>query len=170
MLFLWVLYREDTGFKKKDWLRSWFSDFWIFDFCMEKKINKESRGIWWPECLGSVPRTNSGRPGDTWNIWVDLCGNSNSGGRMSAGQTGHTTGQMGNIHGTDGTHTRGCPAKILYVCWFFSLPILSLGQKTFTRTLVGNVLETPTPTTCLKRTAICTAVRPPFVSPYFPGF
>ena len=40
--------------------------------------------------------------------------------------------------------------------------------------ILGNVSETPTPTTCLKSTAvhppICTAVRPPFVSPYFPGF
>ena len=43
---------------------------------------------------------------------------------MSAGQTGHMTGQMGHVHGTDvdGTQTRGCPAKILYVYWFFSFP------------------------------------------------
>ena len=34
---------------------------------------------------------------------------------MSPGQTGHTTGQMGRVPGTDGTHTRGCPAKILCV-------------------------------------------------------
>ena len=39
---------------------------------------------------------------------------------MSPGQTGHITGQMGRVPGTDGTHTRGCPAKILYVYWFFS--------------------------------------------------
>ena len=38
---------------------------------------------------------------------------------MSPGQTGHITGQMGRVPGTDGTHTRGCPAKILYVYWFF---------------------------------------------------
>ena len=39
---------------------------------------------------------------------------------MSAGQTGHMAGQIGHFHGTDGTHTRGCPAKILYVyCFFF---------------------------------------------------
>ena len=31
---------------------------------------------------------------------------------MSPGQTGHITGQMGRV---PGTHTRGCPAKILYV-------------------------------------------------------
>ena len=41
---------------------------------------------------------------------------------MSPGQTGHITGQMGRVPGTDGTHTRGCPAKILYVYWFFSFP------------------------------------------------
>ena len=40
---------------------------------------------------------------------------------MSPGQTGHITGQMGRVPGTDGTHTRGCPAKILYVYWFFVL-------------------------------------------------
>ena len=33
---------------------------------------------------------------------------------MSPGQTGHITGQMGRVPGTDGTHTRGCPAQILY--------------------------------------------------------
>ena len=42
---------------------------------------------------------------------------------MSPGQTGHITGQMGRVPGTDGTHTRGCPAKILYVYWFFSFPM-----------------------------------------------
>ena len=41
---------------------------------------------------------------------------------MSPGQTGHITGQMGRVPGTDGTHTTGCPAKILYVYWFFSFP------------------------------------------------
>ena len=35
---------------------------------------------------------------------------------------GHATGQMGCVPGTDGTHTRGCPAKILYVYWFFLSP------------------------------------------------
>ena len=42
---------------------------------------------------------------------------------MSPGQTGHITGQMGRVPGTDGTHTKGCPAKILYVYWFFSFPL-----------------------------------------------
>ena len=42
---------------------------------------------------------------------------------MSPGQTGHITGHMGRVPGTDGTHTTGCPAKILYVYWFFSFPI-----------------------------------------------
>ena len=41
---------------------------------------------------------------------------------MSPGQMGDITGQMGRVPGTDGTHTRGCPAKILYVYWFFSFP------------------------------------------------
>ena len=41
---------------------------------------------------------------------------------MSPGKTGHITGQMGRVPGTDGTHTRGCPAEILYVYWFFSFP------------------------------------------------
>ena len=36
---------------------------------------------------------------------------------------GHMTGQMGHVHGTDGTQTRGCPAKILYVYWLFPFPI-----------------------------------------------
>ena len=43
---------------------------------------------------------------------------------MSPGQTGHITGQMGHIPETDGTHTRGCPAKILYVYWFFLSPYI----------------------------------------------
>ena len=66
------------------------------------------------------PRENTGRLRDTRDVWTDLCGNSYSKGRttrnrrdiwrdrwdMSMGQTGHT-------------HTRGCPAKILYVNWSF---------------------------------------------------
>ena len=57
---------------------------------------------------------------------------------MSPGQTGHITGQMGRVPGTDRTHSRGCPAKILYVYWFFLSPkfistglLLSLGQTHF---------------------------------------
>ena len=38
---------------------------------------------------------------------------------MSPGQTGHITGQMGRVPGTNGTYTGGCPAKILYVYCFF---------------------------------------------------
>ena len=45
---------------------------------------------------------------------------------MSPGQTGHITGQMGRVPGTDGTHIRGCPAKILYVYWFFCFPTLRI--------------------------------------------
>ena len=48
---------------------------------------------------------------------------------MSPGQTGHITGQMGRVPGTDGTHTRGCPAKSLYVYWFFSFPIILPDHK-----------------------------------------
>ena len=54
---------------------------------------------------GSVPGIASGRPRDTRDVWADLCGNSNSRGRMFAGQMGHMTGQMGHVHRTDGTHT-----------------------------------------------------------------
>ena len=49
---------------------------------------------------------------------------------MSPGQTGHITGQMGRVPGTDGMHTRGCPAKILYVYWFFSFPMNLVVKKT----------------------------------------
>ena len=73
------------------------------------------------------PREKVGRPRDTRDVWANLCGNSSSRGRMSAGQTGHKTGQMGHVHGTDGTHTRGCPAKILYFyCFFLSPPLFLL--------------------------------------------
>ena len=51
---------------------------------------------------------------------------------MSPGQTGHITGQMGRVPGTDGTHTRGCPAKILYVYWFFSFPMSNQGEAFLT--------------------------------------
>ena len=75
---------------------------------------------------GSVPGINSGHPRDTRDVWADLSGNSHSRGRMSAGQM---TGQMGHVHGTDGTQTRVCPAKILYVYWFFLSPYI-LNLKT----------------------------------------
>ena len=105
------------------------SRFWLH--LGEKKTDKEKshKGIWWSECPGSIPGINSGRPRDTRDVWADLCGNSNSRGRMSAGQTGHMTGQMEHFHGTDGTHTRGCPAKVLYVYWFFSFPIHQLPRN-----------------------------------------
>ena len=50
---------------------------------------------------------------------------------MSPGQTGHITGQMGRVPGTDGTHTRGCPAKILYVYWFFLSPYSYIKKMVF---------------------------------------
>ena len=103
----------------------------------EQKTDKEKshKGIWWWECPGSVPGMNSGRPRNTRDVWADLCGNSRSRGRMSAGRTGQMTGQMGHVHGTDGTQTRGCPAKILCVYWFFfphrkrAESAFSLGQQ-----------------------------------------
>ena len=47
---------------------------------------------------------------------------------MSPGQMGHITRQMGRVPGTDGTHTRGSPAKILYVYWFVFFPQVRLCQ------------------------------------------
>ena len=100
----------------------------------ERKTDKEKshKGNWWWECPGSVLGINSGRPRHTRDVWADLCGNSHSRGRMSAGQTGQMTGQMGHVHGTDGTYTRGCPAKIFYVYWFFfpqSFPLRSENSR-----------------------------------------
>ena len=63
-------------------------------------------------------KKNSGRPRDTRDVWADFCGKSNSRGRTSAGQTGHMTGQMGHVHGTDGTHTRGWPTKFFMLIGF----------------------------------------------------
>ena len=60
---------------------------------------------------------------------------------MSPGQTGHITGQMGRVPGTDGTHTRGCPAKILYVYWFFSFPTNIAKWKCNFWKLVPNILK-----------------------------
>ena len=57
---------------------------------------------------------------------------------MSPGQTGHITGQMGRVPGTDGTHTRGCPAKILYVYWFFSFPKNNFQEVFFRRGAFAN--------------------------------
>ena len=97
----------------------------VFLYLGEQKTDKgkSHKGIWWWECPGSVPGINSARPRDTRDVWADLRRNSHSRGRTSAGQTGQMTGQMGHVHGTDGTQTKGRPAKILYVYWFFSFPI-----------------------------------------------
>ena len=89
------------------------------------------KGTWWSECPGSVPGINSGRSRDTRDVWADLCRNSHSRGRMFAGQTGRMTGQMGHVHGTDGTQTRGCPAIILYVYWFFLSRYKSVALSNF---------------------------------------
>ena len=87
----------------------------------EQKTDKEKsqKGIWWSECPRSVPGMNSGRPRNTRDVWANLRGNSHSRGRTSAGQTGQMTRQIGHVQGTDGTQNGGCPAKILYVYWFF---------------------------------------------------
>ena len=76
------------------------------------------------------PGINSGRFRDTRDIWADLCGNSNSRDRMSAGQTGHMTGQMGHVHGRDGTHTRGCipPKFFMFIGFFFFPYFLGVGS------------------------------------------
>ena len=55
------------------------------------------KGVWWPDALGSVPGINSGRPRHTRDVGAGLGGNSR--GRMSAGQTGLVTGQMGHVYG-----------------------------------------------------------------------
>ena len=105
----------------RKWWWGWFLGWQLLFFLMENKKpikEKSHKGIWWWECPGSFPGINSGRPRDTRDAWADLCGNSHSRGRMSAGQTGQMTGQMGHVHGTD-----GCPAKILHVFFFLSFPI-----------------------------------------------
>ena len=43
---------------------------------------------------------------------------------MSPGQTGHITGQMGRVPGTDGTHTTGCPPKFFMFIGFSLSPLL----------------------------------------------
>ena len=60
-----------------------------------------------------------GRPRDTQDVWADLCGNSNSRARVSAGQTGqmgrtNSMGQMGHTH-----TSRGFPPKFFMFVGFF---------------------------------------------------
>ena len=77
---------------------------------MKKNHIKEFGGRNAPETSPKNLRTSR----DTRDVWADLCGNPNSRGRKSAGQTGHMTGQTGHVHGTDGTHTHtpgGVPPK-----------------------------------------------------------
>ena len=50
---------------------------------------------------------------------------------MSPGQTGHITGQMGRVPGTDGTHTRGVPPKFFMFIGFFLSPIKVQGKVKF---------------------------------------
>ena len=48
---------------------------------------------------------------------------------MSAGQTGQMTGQTGHVPGTDGTQTRGCPAKIPHALLVFFSPQCRVAEK-----------------------------------------
>ena len=70
-----------------------------------------------------APKASQGQtrdvPGTPGTFGPDLCVNPYWRDRTSPGQTGHITGQTGRVPGTDGTHTTGCPVKILYVYWFF---------------------------------------------------
>ena len=86
---------------------------------IKKNHIKEFGGQDAPEASQGQTRDVPGTPG---TFGPDLCANQYYRDRMSPGQTGHITGQMGRVPGTDGTHTRGCPAKILYVYWFFFFP------------------------------------------------
>ena len=88
----------------------------------EQKTDKEKshKGIWWWECPGSVPGINSGRPRDTRDVWADLCGNSHSRGRMSAGQTGTDDGTDGDMStGQTGHKPGGVPPKFFMFIGFF---------------------------------------------------
>ena len=62
---------------------------------------------------------------------------------MSTGQTGHMTGQMGHVHGTDGTHThthQGVSRQNSLCLLAFSFPICS-GDSTNKK---GIASENPT--------------------------
>ena len=102
---------------------------WLWDkpFLLKSNFRISVPGVfrelfgWWSEAPEAFQAQIRDVPGC---VSADLCGNSDSRGRMSAG---HMAGQMGHVHGTDGTHThthtRGWPAKILYVYCFCSFPI-----------------------------------------------
>ena len=91
----------------------------------EKITDKEKshKGIWRSDAPEASQGQNRDVPGTSGTFGPDLCVIQCYRDRMSPGQTGHITGQMGRVPGTDGTHTRGCPAKILYVYWFFLSPL-----------------------------------------------
>ena len=78
-----------------------------------KKTDKEMshKGIWWSECPGSVPGinfgTSQGHPGRLGRfMWKFTFKGQNVRGTDGTDD--------GRDEGTDGTQTRGCPAKILY--------------------------------------------------------
>ena len=47
-------------------------------------------------------------------------------GQNVPGTDGTYHGTDGACPRTDGTHTRGCPAKILYVYWFLLSPLITI--------------------------------------------
>ena len=84
---------------------------------------KPHKGSWWSVCLGSVPGTTWGRaPGTSRTSQPHLCFNPHRLDRMSPGQTGHSVGQAGHVHGMVALQMWRCPAEFLFVYWLFSLP------------------------------------------------
>ena len=51
------------------------------------------------------PGDKLGTSRDTRDVWADLWKFTLKGQNVRGGQTGQMTGQMGHVHGTDGTHT-----------------------------------------------------------------
>ena len=84
---------------------------------MEKKAIKENHI---EESSGrNAPEASQGKIWDvpgTPRIYVEI---PMQGAQCPRDRWDMSTGQMGHVHGTDGTQTRGCPAKILSVYWFF---------------------------------------------------
>ena len=91
----------------------------------KKNHIKEFGGRNAPEASQGKIRDVPGAPGTLGPIYVEIPSRE---GRMSAGQTGHTTGQMGHFHGTDGTHTPGGvpPKFFMFIVFFFPLTFSSI--------------------------------------------
>ena len=112
----------------------------------KSRKKKSCEGIWWSECPGSVPGKSSERPRekfgtsqDTRDVWADLCGNSNSKGRMSAGQTGHMTGQMGCPWDRRDTDQGVSRQNFLCLLFFFHSPISGHYSRDWSESV--NVIE-----------------------------